>query len=77
MGKKEESQPPSLFDNLDMFAPGKVEEVEEVKKVEDVEKNGEAVSRPLQKRISRLLRKAVRRPLPRFRSRLRRRRRRA
>ena len=42
MGKKEESRPPSLFDNLDMFAPKKVEEVE--KKA----KSGEAESFPLQ-----------------------------
>ena len=34
--EKKDNQPPSLFDNLDMFAPEKVEEVEEVKNVEEV-----------------------------------------
>ena len=43
MGKKEE-QPPSLFDNLDMFAAKPVEEKGEAAK------SGEAVSRPLQKK---------------------------
>ena len=38
MGKKEENQPPSLFDNLDMFA------------AEKVEKKGETASRPIQKK---------------------------
>ena len=46
MGKKEDNQPPSLFDNLDMFAAKPAEKKTEAK----VGKSGEADSRPLLKK---------------------------